>query len=44
LLDEGLHIDQHKIDLVSRMGGNWYSRANQGMFEVEKPVSKRVLV
>ncbi|EMY82109.1 flavin reductase-like protein, FlaRed superfamily [Psychroflexus gondwanensis ACAM 44] len=40
LLDEGLHIDQHKIDLVSRMGGNWYSRANQGMFEVEKPVSK----
>jgi flavin reductase (DIM6/NTAB) family NADH-FMN oxidoreductase RutF len=41
LLDEGLHIDQHKIDLVSRMGGNWYSRANKGMFEVEKPISKK---
>lgn len=41
LLDEGLHIDQHKIDLVSRMGGNWYSRANQGMFEVEKPLQKQ---
>ncbi|MBZ9779206.1 flavin reductase family protein [Psychroflexus sp. CAK8W] len=40
LLDEGLHIDQHKIDLVSRMGGNWYSRANEGMFEVEKPIHK----
>ncbi len=32
-------IDQHKIDLVSRMGGNWYSRANMGMFEVEKPLT-----
>jgi len=41
LLDEGLHIDQHKIDLVSRMGGNWYSRANKGMFEVEKPLQRK---
>lgn len=32
-------IDQHKIDLVARMGGNWYTRANEGMFEVEKPLS-----
>lgn len=32
-------IDQYKIDLVSRMGGNWYSRSNQGLFEVEKPIS-----
>ena len=32
-------IDQHKIDLVARMGGNWYSRANMGMFEVPKPLS-----
>ncbi|WP_127844831.1 flavin reductase family protein [Psychroflexus aestuariivivens] len=39
LLDDNLKIDQHKIDLVARMGGNWYSRANQGMFEVEKPLS-----
>lgn len=39
ILDDNGKIDQHKIDLVSRMGGNWYSRANQGMFEVEKPLS-----
>ncbi|MBV2196424.1 MAG: flavin reductase family protein, partial [Flavobacterium sp.] len=32
-------IDQHKIDLVARMGGNWYSRSNMGMFEVEKPLT-----
>lgn len=39
ILDDNGKIDQHKIDLVARMGGNWYSRANQGMFEVEKPLS-----
>ncbi|MCF8715484.1 flavin reductase family protein [Joostella atrarenae] len=39
ILDENQHIDQFKIDLVSRMGGNWYSRANLGMFEVPKPLS-----
>ncbi len=38
VLDENERIDQHKIDLVSRMGGNWYSRANSGMFEVPKPL------
>ncbi|MGB5498740.1 MAG: flavin reductase family protein [Maribacter sp.] len=32
-------IDQYKIDQVARMGGNWYSRANQGLFEVPKPLS-----
>lgn len=31
--------DPKKQDLVSRMGGNWYSRANNGLFEVEKPLS-----
>ncbi|MBT8302344.1 MAG: flavin reductase family protein, partial [Maribacter sp.] len=36
--DDG-NIDQFKIDLVARMGGNWYSRANQGLFEVPKPLS-----
>ena len=31
-------IDQQKLDLVARLGGNWYSRANaQTIFEVEKP-------
>lgn len=39
ILDENGAVDQNKIDLVSRMGGNWYSRANQGLFEVEKPLT-----
>lgn len=39
VLNEKNGIDQHKIDLVARMGGNWYSRANMGMFEVPKPLS-----
>ncbi len=37
LNDEG-KIDQRKLDLVARLGGNWYTRANaQTIFEVEKP-------
>jgi flavin reductase (DIM6/NTAB) family NADH-FMN oxidoreductase RutF len=39
VLDANGSIDQDKIDLVSRMGGNWYSRANQGLFEVPKPLT-----
>ncbi|TDE06428.1 flavin reductase family protein [Flavobacterium hiemivividum] len=39
ILDAEGAIDQHKIDLVSRLGGNWYSRSNQGLFEVPKPLS-----
>lgn len=40
ILDTNGLIDQHKIDLVSRMGGNWYCRANSAsMFEVEKPLT-----
>jgi flavin reductase (DIM6/NTAB) family NADH-FMN oxidoreductase RutF len=39
VLDENGNIDPYKIDLVSRMGGNWYSRANQGLFEVVKPLT-----
>ena len=39
VLDENGNIDPFKIDLVSRMGGNWYSRANQGLFEVAKPIT-----
>jgi hypothetical protein len=38
ILDENQMIDQAKIDLVSRMGGNWYSRANMGLFEIPKPL------
>ncbi len=39
ILDENQVIDQHKIDTVARMGGNWYSRSNMGMFEVPKPLT-----
>lgn len=40
VLDENQMVDQQKIDLVSRMGGNWYCRANEAsMFEVNKPIT-----
>ena len=38
VLNEAGMIDQHKMDLVARLGGNWYSRTNDpALFEVEKP-------
>ena len=40
ILDENKMIDPFKIDLVARMGGNWYCRASgDALFEVEKPLS-----
>jgi len=39
VLNEKGTIDQHKIDLIARMGGDWYTRANKGMFEVAKPLT-----
>ena len=40
LIDEKGLIDQHKIDLVSRMGGDWYCRADENsMFEIKKPIT-----
>ena len=39
VLDAKGLIDPEKIDLVARLGGNWYSRAKEGLFEVEKPVA-----
>jgi flavin reductase (DIM6/NTAB) family NADH-FMN oxidoreductase RutF len=39
ILDADGKIDPAKIDAVARMGGNWYSRAKTGMFEVPKPLS-----
>jgi len=40
VLSEDGKIDQHKIDLVSRMGGNWYCRADENsMFEITKPIT-----
>jgi flavin reductase (DIM6/NTAB) family NADH-FMN oxidoreductase RutF len=39
LNEQGL-IDQQKIDLVARMGGNWYCRAHgDALFEIEKPIT-----
>jgi flavin reductase (DIM6/NTAB) family NADH-FMN oxidoreductase RutF len=40
VLDENGLIDQKKINLVARMGGNWYCHANEAsMFEVVKPLT-----
>jgi flavin reductase (DIM6/NTAB) family NADH-FMN oxidoreductase RutF len=38
LADDG-SIDQHKIDLVARAGGDYYTRARDGFFEIQKPIS-----
>ncbi|MDP5045097.1 MAG: flavin reductase family protein [Leeuwenhoekiella sp.] len=38
ILNEDLTINEHKLDLVARMGANWYTRAIEGMFEVPKPL------
>lgn len=40
VLGENGLIDQHKIDLVARLGYNWYCRASgNSLFEVPKPLS-----
>ncbi|MFT5102414.1 MAG: flavin reductase (DIM6/NTAB) family NADH-FMN oxidoreductase RutF [Candidatus Latescibacterota bacterium] len=39
ILDSERKIDPLKIDTVARMGGNWYSRAKEGLFEVPKPLA-----
>lgn len=39
VLDANQLIDPNKIDLVARLGGNWYSRTNgKSLFEVTKPL------
>ncbi|WP_234108875.1 MULTISPECIES: flavin reductase family protein [Chryseobacterium] len=38
-LNEAGNLDQTKLDLVARLGGNWYSRNNENnLFEVPKPL------
>jgi flavin reductase (DIM6/NTAB) family NADH-FMN oxidoreductase RutF len=38
LLDENKKLDQRKINLVARLGANWYSVVNDSnLFQVEKP-------
>jgi flavin reductase (DIM6/NTAB) family NADH-FMN oxidoreductase RutF len=40
VLDADGRIDPHKIDLVARMGGDYYCRASgDALFEVPKPIS-----
>ena len=36
-------IDPVKIDLVARMSANYYSRASEGVFIVEKPIGKKCI-
>ena len=38
-LDDSGAINQEKLDLVARAGGNYYSRAKEGFFEIAKPLS-----
>ncbi|WP_257667574.1 flavin reductase family protein [Parapedobacter tibetensis] len=39
LLDENNHIDQAKLDLVARLGGDWYCRVTaDSLFQVAKPL------
>jgi len=39
VLDANKNIDPNKIDLVARMGSNWYCRASgDALFEVQKPL------
>jgi flavin reductase (DIM6/NTAB) family NADH-FMN oxidoreductase RutF len=40
ILDADGKIDQQKIDLVARLGGNWYSRVTpESLFTVPKPLT-----
>lgn len=40
VLNSDKQIDTKKIDLVARMGDNWYCRAGgESLFEVEKPIT-----
>jgi len=39
VLDTDGKIDPIKIDTVARMGGNWYCRSKDAMFEVPKPLA-----
>ena len=41
MLDSDKHIDQTKLDLVARLGGDWYARIREAnLFKVEKPNTK----
>jgi len=41
VLDDNKNIDQVKLDLVARLGGDWYARiTEENLFKVEKPNTK----
>ena len=41
ILDDKGNIDQTALDLVARLGGNWYARINKdALFQLEKPNEK----
>ncbi|SFI47526.1 flavin reductase family protein [Halpernia frigidisoli] len=41
-LDENEKLDQKKLNLVSRLGGNWYGKTSaETLFEVPKPLVKK---
>lgn len=41
ILDEKGGIDQQSLDLVARLGGNWYARINKdALFQLDKPNEK----
>lgn len=42
VLDADGRLDQDRLDLVGRLGGDWYVRAQgDALFEVEKPIATR---
>lgn len=42
ILDKNGHINPYKLDAVSRMGGDWYCRANgDALFEIPKPIRNK---
>ncbi|HCS21975.1 MAG TPA: flavin reductase [Bacteroidetes bacterium] len=42
VLDAEGHIDQNKIQLVARLGGDWYAKAfGDALFEIEKPTRNK---
>lgn len=42
VLDGEGHIDQNKIQLVARLGGDWYAKAfGDALFEIEKPTRNK---
>jgi hypothetical protein len=40
ILDEDGRISPVKIDQVARMGGHYYTRANQGLFQLPQPMTQ----